>query len=150
MARKDAEVEDNEKDWEGDEPDEADVEIEDVDPDELDDDLDLDLDDALIDDEGDDDEDDDDDDNGDDGGDDDEALDELEAEELEMLTEDEEAESLPVDEAAEMRKLRREAIALDAPAESVSDGEFVCASCFLVKRSSQLADKRKKLCRDCA
>jgi len=27
--------------------------------------------------------------------------------------------------------------------------EFVCRSCFLVKHSSQLADKRKRLCRDC-
>ena len=28
-------------------------------------------------------------------------------------------------------------------------GEFVCRSCFLVKHISQLADKRKGLCRDC-
>jgi hypothetical protein len=27
--------------------------------------------------------------------------------------------------------------------------EFVCRSCFLVKHPSQLADKRKMLCRDC-
>ena len=27
--------------------------------------------------------------------------------------------------------------------------EFVCTSCFLVKSSNQLADKKKKLCRDC-
>jgi hypothetical protein len=27
--------------------------------------------------------------------------------------------------------------------------EFVCRSCFLVKHSSQLADKKKVLCRDC-
>ena len=27
--------------------------------------------------------------------------------------------------------------------------EFVCRSCFLVKHISQLADKRKGLCRDC-
>jgi hypothetical protein len=80
----------------------------------------------------------------------DEALDELEAEERDMLTEDEEAESLPVDEAEELRKLRREAIELDTPAETAGLGEFVCSSCFLVKRSSQLADKRKQLCRDCA
>ena len=26
---------------------------------------------------------------------------------------------------------------------------FVCSSCFLVKSSNQLADKKKKLCRDC-
>ncbi len=28
-------------------------------------------------------------------------------------------------------------------------GEFVCQSCFLVKSQTQLADKRRKLCRDC-
>ena len=28
--------------------------------------------------------------------------------------------------------------------------EFVCQSCFLVKRSSQLANRRKMICRDCA
>ena len=27
--------------------------------------------------------------------------------------------------------------------------EFVCSSCFLVKSSNQLADKKKGLCRDC-
>src|ERR1700693_3977156 len=28
-------------------------------------------------------------------------------------------------------------------------GDFVCRSCFLVKHPSQLADKKKMLCRDC-
>jgi len=28
-------------------------------------------------------------------------------------------------------------------------GEFVCQSCFLVKNQTQLADRRRKLCRDC-
>ncbi|MDA8357461.1 MAG: DUF4193 family protein [Actinomycetota bacterium] len=28
-------------------------------------------------------------------------------------------------------------------------GEFVCRSCFLVKHPSQLADKKRLLCRDC-
>ncbi len=80
-----------------------------------------------------------------------EALDELEAEELEMLTEDETSETLVIDEAAEMRAIRRAEIAMDV--ESVDKAtldEFVCTSCFLVKRSSQLANKRKKICRDCA
>jgi hypothetical protein len=80
-----------------------------------------------------------------------EALDELEAEELEMLTEDESSETLVIDEAAEMRAIRRAEISMDV--ESVDEAaadEFVCSSCFLVKRSSQLANKRKKICRDCA
>lgn len=78
-----------------------------------------------------------------------EALDELEAEELDMLTEDEAAESLPVDEVEELRQLRREAIELELGADAVGEDEFVCSRCFLVKRITQLADKRKKLCRDC-
>lgn len=78
-----------------------------------------------------------------------EALDELEAEELDMLTDDEAAEALPVDEVEELRKLRREAIELELEADAVGEDEFVCSNCFLVKRMTQLADKRKKLCRDC-
>lgn len=78
-----------------------------------------------------------------------EALDELEAEELDMLTDDEAAETLPVDEVEELRKLRREAIELELEADAVGEDEFVCSHCFLVKRITQLADKRKKLCRDC-
>lgn len=80
-----------------------------------------------------------------------EALDELEAEELEMLTEDESNEAIVVDEAAEMRAIRRAEIAMETPEvdEAASD-EFVCTSCFLVKRRNQLAAKRKKICLDCA
>lgn len=79
-----------------------------------------------------------------------ETLDALEAEELEMLTEDEESEVIHVDEQAEMRAIRREAIALETDAESPGSDEFVCQSCFLVKRTSQLAKKSKKICSDCA
>ena len=80
-----------------------------------------------------------------------EALDELEAEELEMLTEDEASETLPVDEAEELRAIRRAQLSLnqDGSGERESD-EFQCQSCFLVLKTSQLADKRRKFCRDCA
>ncbi|MEA3503145.1 MAG: DUF4193 family protein, partial [Actinomycetota bacterium] len=85
------------------------------------------------------------------GDDNDEALDELEAEELEMLTEDETSETLVVDEAAEMRAIRRAELAMDQQgvAEATED-EFVCSKCFLVLKSSQLANPRKKICKDCA
>lgn len=113
---------------------------------ELDEDLDVD---ALIDDDtlsDDDDETDD-----DETDDDDEALDELEAEELEMLTEDETSETLVVDEAAEMRAIRRAELAMDQQgAAEATEGEFVCSNCFLVLKSSQLANPRKKICKDCA
>ena len=79
------------------------------------------------------------------------AFDELEAEELEMLTEDETTETLVVDEAAEMRAIRRAELAMDQQGVvEASDGEFVCSSCFLVLKSVQLANPRKKICKDCA
>ena len=86
----------------------------------------------------------------DDVGEDSEALDQLEAEELEMLTEDEAAESLPIDEAEELRQIRRAAMSLESSADTAGEDEFVCSNCFLVKAGSQLAGKRKKLCLDCA
>lgn len=80
-----------------------------------------------------------------------EALDELEAEELEMLTEDETSETIVVDEAAEMRAIRRAQIAMEGePADEAHSDEFVCSECFLVKNSVQLANKRRKVCKDCA
>ena len=81
----------------------------------------------------------------------DEAFDELEAEELEMLTEDETSETLVVDEAAEMRAIRRAELAMDQQGVAeATEGEFVCSSCFLVLKASQLANPRKKICKDCA
>jgi hypothetical protein len=80
-----------------------------------------------------------------------EALDELEAEELEMLTEDESNEAIVVDEAAEMRAIRRAEIAMEVgEVDEAASDEFVCTKCFLVKSHLQLAAKRKKICLDCA
>ena len=80
-----------------------------------------------------------------------EALDELEAEELEMLTEDEASETLIVDEAQQMRDIRRAELAMERdPGSERAKDEFQCQSCFLVKKRSQLVDKRRKYCRDCA
>jgi hypothetical protein len=81
---------------------------------------------------------------------DEEALDELEAEELEMLTEDELSETIAVDEAAE-RAIRRAALSMEGEgADARAEDEFVCQSCFLVLNVSQLADRRKRICKDCA
>jgi hypothetical protein len=79
----------------------------------------------------------------------DEALDELEAEELELI-DDEVSESLLVDEVAELRAIRREELTMNVEAQAVRSGEFVCQSCFLVKRSTQLANRKKMICLDCA
>ena len=80
-----------------------------------------------------------------------EALDELEAEELEMLTDDEESETLIVDEAEELRAIRRAELAMESDGVGErSHDEFLCQGCFLVLKRSQLAAGRKSLCRDCA
>ena len=132
-------------------------EIEDIDGSALDEDLDEDLDDALDDDVDEDievalDDDDDDEEEDEDDGDHDEetaeALEELENQEL-QLVDDEANEALLVDEVAEMRAMRREELTLNVDAQSQKEDEFVCQSCFMVKRTSQLANKRKMICFDC-
>ncbi len=80
-----------------------------------------------------------------------EALDDLEAEELEMLTEDEASETIVVDEATQLRDIRRAQISIEASSVGgAAADEFVCSICFLVKKSSQLSSRRKKICLDCA
>ena len=77
------------------------------------------------------------------------ALDELAEEELELLDEETETD-LPVNEAEELRAIRREELTMDVEAQAIRGDEFVCSVCFLVKRSSQLANRRKVICHDCA
>jgi hypothetical protein len=135
-------------------------EIDDIDEDALDDDveettlevaLEEDFEEEIEVDVDDDDEDDDDEDEDDDDDHDDEtaeALEELENQEMELL--DEEAnEAMLVDEVAELRAMRREELTLNVDAQSQKDDEFVCQSCFMVKRTSQIANKRKMICFDC-
>ena len=38
----------------------------------------------------------------------------------------------------------------DAEVDGLRDAEFVCRSCFMAKRDTQLADPDRLLCRDCA
>ena len=38
----------------------------------------------------------------------------------------------------------------DQEIEGLRDGEFVCRSCYMAKRDTQLADSERLLCRDCA
>ena len=80
-----------------------------------------------------------------------EALDDLEAEELEMLTDDEASETIVVDEETALRDIRRAQISMESGVPGgPTEKEFVCSVCFLVKRSSQMASRRKKICLDCA
>ena len=39
---------------------------------------------------------------------------------------------------------------IDTKVVPMQETEFVCKRCFLVKHRSQLADRKKMLCRDCA
>jgi hypothetical protein len=77
-----------------------------------------------------------------------EALEELENQQLQLL-DDEANEAMLVDEVAELRAMRREELTLNVDAQSQKADEFVCQSCFMVKRTSQLANKRKMICFDC-
>lgn len=75
----------------------------------------------------------------------DEALEELEAAELEI--EDDPA-TILIDEAAEIREMRRDELGLIGGQEMQS-GEFLCTECFLMKAATQLANKSRKVCADC-
>ena len=66
---------------------------------------------------------------------------EARAEEEEAEDEDEAAVALTRDERLEP---------LDTRVVPMQETEFVCKKCFLVKHRSQLADKKRMLCRDCA
>lgn len=78
-----------------------------------------------------------------------EALEELESQELQLLDEEKD-DNLLVDEVEVLRAIRREELTMNVDAQSQRADEFVCQSCFMLKRTSQLANKRKQLCADCA
>ena len=72
----------------------------------------------------------------------------------ELLVKQEAADEAADDEdEAPVTITRDDRLAAD-PAESrvvpMQETEFVCKRCFLVKHRSQLADKKRTLCRDCA
>lgn len=73
----------------------------------------------------------------------------------ELLVKQEAADEADADEEEEavVALTKEERLAAD-PAESrvvpMQETEFVCKRCFLVKHRSQLADKKRTLCRDCA
>ena len=60
------------------------------------------------------------------------------------ITDDEDDESLLATGRDEARE------SLTTKVLPVQHNEFVCKNCFLVKHRSQLADRRRTLCRDCA
>lgn len=78
-----------------------------------------------------------------------EALEELESQELQLLDE-EKNDNLLVDEVEVLRAIRREELTMNVDTQLQRDDEFECQSCFMVKRTSQLANRRKMFCADCA
>jgi hypothetical protein len=63
----------------------------------------------------------------------------------------EEEESAEEEETVLARTSRDEpAESIDARVVPMQATEFMCKKCFLVKHRSQLADKKRMLCRDCA
>jgi hypothetical protein len=73
----------------------------------------------------------------------------------ELLVKQEAADDADADEEEEavIALTKEERLAAD-PTDSrivpIQETEFVCKRCFLVKHRSQLADKKRTLCRDCA
>ncbi|HEY7477147.1 MAG TPA: DUF4193 family protein [Actinomycetota bacterium] len=69
----------------------------------------------------------------------------------ESATETQEQATEDEDEAAVATMTRDEKLEpLDARVVPIQTSEFTCTNCFLVKHRSQLANKKKMLCRDCA
>ncbi len=72
----------------------------------------------------------------------------------ELLVKQEAAEEAEADEEEPAIALTTEERVVSDPGESrvtpMQSTEFVCKRCFLVKHRSQLADKKRTLCRDCA
>jgi hypothetical protein len=69
-------------------------------------------------------------------------------EKQEARDEEDEVEEEPLASVTTAREERLEP--LDARVIPMQSTEFVCKNCYLVKHRSQLADKRRMLCRDCA
>ena len=63
--------------------------------------------------------------------------------------EDSEGTFMSID-AAEERNVKTSDLTLDTNAMGIQDDEFICSSCFLILKISQLEKPRAKICKDCA
>ena len=63
--------------------------------------------------------------------------------------EDSEGTFMSID-AAEERNVKTSDLTLDTNAMGIQDDEFICSSCFLILKISQLEKPRVKICKDCA
>lgn len=92
------------------------------------------------------------DDSGDDDDDDSEADDELsglEGEELNMVEKGVSGDLLTSEQAMEVAGIRRAELSINPDDHAIRQNEFLCESCFLVKRVTQKSSPRSKICIDC-
>lgn len=84
-----------------------------------------------------------------DDGDGDDELSGLEVEELNMVEEGVSSKVLTSEQAREVAVLRRQELSMNPDDHAIRQNEFLCESCFLVKRITQKASPRSKFCIDC-
>ena len=73
----------------------------------------------------------------------------LEVEELNMVEEGVTEELLTSEQAMEVAGIRRQELSIDPDDHAIRQYEFLCESCFLVKRITQKASRRSNICVDC-
>ena len=79
----------------------------------------------------------------------DDELSGLEGEELNMVEEGVSEELLTSEQAMEVAGIRRAELSINPDDHAIRQNEFLCESCFLVKRITQKASRRSKICIDC-
>lgn len=79
----------------------------------------------------------------------DDELSGLEGEELNMVEEGVSGELLTSEQAMEVAGIRRAELSINPDDHAIRQNEFLCVSCFLVRRISQKSSPRSKICIDC-
>ena len=89
-------------------------------------------------------------DDNDDDEDGDDELSGLEVEELKMVQEGISGKVLTPEQAMEVAGFRRHELSIHPDDHAIKQNEFLCESCFLVRRVTQRASARSNLCTDCS
>ncbi len=79
----------------------------------------------------------------------DDELSGLEGEELNMVEKGVSGDLLTSEQAMEVAGIRRAELSINPDDHAIRQNEFLCVSCFLVKRITQKASPRSKICIDC-
>ena len=79
----------------------------------------------------------------------DDELSGLEGEELNMVEEGVSEELVTSEQAMEVAGIRRAELSINPDDHAIRQHEFLCESCFLVKRITQKSSPRSKICIDC-